>query len=222
VRATGDTLASTLDSIELDHVLIAVADLAVAGREIEAWHGLASIEGGHHPAWGTANRIVPLGDTYLELIAVIDASKAAKTEVGRWVASGASTTGSPLGWVVRTSQLEEIAGRLNLPIHIGSRTTPAGDVLRWRTAGTDQAAAEPSLPFFIEWDPETPFPGRTAIRHRVGNPRIARVVLDTDVHRLARWLGEHHLPIDVHPGKPAVIEIHITTDAGEVVLGPRN
>ena len=56
--------------MELDHVLIAVADLAAAAREIEARHGLASIDGGRHPAWGTANRIVPLGDSYLELVAL--------------------------------------------------------------------------------------------------------------------------------------------------------
>ncbi len=218
-RGKGAKLASTLDSIELDHVLIAVTDLAVAGREIEARYGLASIEGGRHPSWGTANRIVPLGDTYLELIAVVDPAKAAETDVGRWVASGASSTGRPLGWTVRTSRLDEIARRLNLAIHAGSRTMPAGAVLRWRSAGMDQAIAEPSLPFFIEWDPETPHPGQTAIRHRAGNARIANVVVDADPGLLASWLGEHHLPIDLRPGKPAVTEIHITSDAGEVVLG---
>ncbi|HEY8839814.1 MAG TPA: VOC family protein [Candidatus Dormibacteraeota bacterium] len=54
----------------LDHVLIAVADLAAAAREIEARHGLASIDGGRHSAWGTANRIVPVGDSYLEQFAL--------------------------------------------------------------------------------------------------------------------------------------------------------
>ena len=49
-----------------------MSDLAAAAREIEARHGLASIEGGRHPGWGTANRIVPLGSSYLELVAVID------------------------------------------------------------------------------------------------------------------------------------------------------
>src|SRR5829696_3110347 len=45
----------------LDHGLIAVADLAAAAREIEARHGLASVEDGRQPDWGTAPRIVPLG-----------------------------------------------------------------------------------------------------------------------------------------------------------------
>lgn len=116
--------------MELDHVLIAVADLAAAGRELEVRHGLSSIEGGRHPAWGTANRIVPLGDSYLELVAIVDAAKAAESAFGRWVASSASNTGRPLGWAVRTSQLDEIARRLDLSINAGSRSTPGGEQLR--------------------------------------------------------------------------------------------
>jgi hypothetical protein len=53
---------STLDRMELDHVLIGVTDLAAAARELEARCGLVSVEGGSHPHWGTANRIVPLGN----------------------------------------------------------------------------------------------------------------------------------------------------------------
>jgi hypothetical protein len=91
--------------------------------------------------------------------------------------------------------------------------------VRWRTAGVDQAAAEPSLPFFIEWEKETPFPGRAAIRHRAGTPRISRLVIHGDPHRLADWLGNHQLPIVVREGTPAVTAIHISSDSGEIVIG---
>ena len=205
--------------MELDHVLIAVADLAAAGREIESRHGLASIEGGRHPEWGTANRIVPLGDSYLELVAVVDAAKAAESAFGRWVGSGASSTARPLGWAVRTYQLDELARRLDLPVHAGSRATRGGDLLRWRSAGIDQAAVEPSLPFFIEWGPQTQLPGQAAIRHRAGAASIARLVLVADPGRLADWLGNHQLPIVVRAGSPAVTTIYISSDAGEIVLG---
>ncbi len=205
--------------MEIDHVLIAVADLADAARELETRHGLASAEGGRHPAWGTANRIVPLGDSYLELVAVVDAAKAADSIFGRWVAARASTTARPLGWAVRTHRLDEIALRLGLTVHPGSRATPAGDLLRWRGAGIDQAAAEPSLPFFIEWGPQTQHPGRVGAPHSVGSARIARLVLDGDAERVATWLGAHQLPIVVRPGIPAVTAIHIATGAGEIVLG---
>src|SRR5687768_15600144 len=55
-------LAAQRHAAELDHVLVAVTDLAAAARTIEAEYGLMAEEGGRHPGWGTANRIVPLGD----------------------------------------------------------------------------------------------------------------------------------------------------------------
>jgi Glyoxalase-like domain len=58
--------------LELDHVLIAVANLNGAARDLESRHGLASVEGGRHAGWGTATRIVPLGETYLEVIWALD------------------------------------------------------------------------------------------------------------------------------------------------------
>ena len=58
---TNHRTSTTLVALEIDHVLIAVADLAAAAQEIETRYGLASIEGGRHPDWGTADRIVPLG-----------------------------------------------------------------------------------------------------------------------------------------------------------------
>lgn len=214
-----DSSASRLVVVELDHVLIAVADLLAAGRAIEAQHGLVSVEGGRHPAWGTANRIVPLGDSYLELVAVIDAARASESTFGRWVASGVSSTGQPLGWAVRTSELDRVARRLDLPVRGGSRATPDGRQLRWRSAGIDQAAVEPSLPFFIEWNAGTQLPGREPVHHLVGSASIARLVLDADPARLAAWLGNHQLPIVVRAGTPAVTGILISSDEGEIALG---
>jgi hypothetical protein len=68
--------------MQLDHVLIAVTDLAAAVEELEDRYGLAAVAGGRHPSWGTANMIVPLGETYLELVAVIDEDEAAESVFG--------------------------------------------------------------------------------------------------------------------------------------------
>ena len=160
--------------IELDHVLIAVNDLDAAGREFEARHGLASVAGGRHPGWGTANRIVPLGDTYLELVAAVDTAEAAGSPFGRWVAA---PSGRPLGWAVRTEELDVIAGRLGLAVTTGSRRRKDGQVLRWRLAGMEQAVAEAALPFFIEWGDGTPPPGRAKADHQDRPLRIEQVQL---------------------------------------------
>lgn len=204
--------------MELDHVLVAAPDLDAAARAIEARHGLRSVEGGRHPGWGTANRIVPLGATYLELVAVVDPATAAGSSFGRWVAAAASRSARPLGWAVRTGELDTVARRLGLTVHGGSRTTPTGAVLSWRTAGIDEAAAEPTLPFFIEWGPGTPFPGGAAVRHRRAPVAISTLLLGGDARRLAAWLGDHALPVVVREGRPAVDAVVLSTAGGETVL----
>src|SRR6266545_7294966 len=173
-------LTATLAALELDHVLIAVADLAAAAREIEARHGLASIEGGRHPGWGTANRIVQLGEAYLELVTVVDVTEAAQSPFGRWVAGAHPRLAKLLGWAVRTNKLDDVARRLGLTLRAGSRATRDGQLLRWRLAGIEQAAAEPSLPFFIEWGHGTPLPGRAPAAHAAGAVQIAELQLNGD------------------------------------------
>jgi hypothetical protein len=204
--------------VELDHVLIAVADLTTAAQEIEARYGLASIEGGRHPGWGTANRIVPLGETYLELIAVVDEVEAASSVFGRWVSGMRPALGRPLGWAVRTGELDDVARRLGLSVSSGSRARPDGTLLQWRSAGIERAAVDSSLPFFIEWGEGTSFPGRVAATHPVGQVEIARLILDGDAARLAEWLGDHRQPIVVRAGMPAIASIVLSGAEGEIVL----
>jgi Glyoxalase-like domain len=195
-----------------------VADLTAAGRQLEARHGLASIEGGRHPGWGTGNRIVPLGEAYLELVAVVDEAEAARSPFGSWVVQASPSPAKPLGWAVRTGELDAVARRLDLVVDAGSRVTRGGRVLRWRLAGIEQAAAEPFLPFFIEWEHGTPFPGRTPVTHRATGVEITKLQLTGDADRLGAWLGAHDLPIAVTPGSPALRSITLTGAAGETVL----
>lgn len=215
---TNHRTSTTLVALEIDHVLIAVADLAAAAQEIETRYGLASIEGGRHPDWGTANRIVPLGQTYLELVTVFDEAEAAESPFGRWVAAARPTSARPLGWAVRTHHLDDVASRLDLTVAAGSRPARDGQLLRWRVAGIEQASIEPSLPFFIEWGQGTPLPGRAPATHPAGAVLLARLRLDGDADRLAAWLGSDRLPITVRPGTPAVTSIVLTGAAAEIVL----
>lgn len=209
----------SLGRVEIDHVLIAVADLAAAAREMKEHHGLASIKGGRHPGWGTANRIVPLGETYLELVAVVDEAEARQSVFGRWVASGANISGQPIGWAVRTDDIEEVGRRLGLPVHAGSRVTPNGDRLEWRAAGMEEAAADGSLPFFIEWGAGTSFPGRALVKHPGGTPVITRILTQGNAGRLADWLDGHALPVTVSPGNPMLAGIVLSRADGAIILG---
>ena len=201
--------------IELDHVILAVPELDAAAVGLEREHGLLSVEGGRHPGWGTANRIVPLGAAYLELVAVVDPIEAEESAFGRWVAGARSTL---LGWAVRTDELDAVAERLGLPVVAGSRTTPAGDELHWRTAGFEHAAAEPSLPFFIAWGPGSPHPGDVQVAHPAGDVRLARLEVGGDPARLEGWLGPHELALTIHPGAPVLERVVLEAGAGELLL----
>jgi Glyoxalase-like domain len=184
-------------ALAIDHVLLAAPDLDAAARVLAERWGLRSVAGGRHPGFGTHNRIVPLGAAYLELVAVADSAAAAASPFGRWVA--AAKAGRPMGWAVRTGALDVVAARLGLAAQPGSRVAADGTVLTWRTAGIERAAAEPALPFFIEWGAGTPFPGAAG-----PGAGIARVLLSGDEGRLRDWLGGVALPVEVAPGRPGV------------------
>ena len=66
----------------IDHLVIACADPDAAVAELEREVGLQPGGGGRHEALGTFNRLVWLGDTYLELIGVFDRAMAERV-VGR-------------------------------------------------------------------------------------------------------------------------------------------
>jgi hypothetical protein len=94
-------------------------------------------------------------------------------------------------------------------------------MLSWRLAGIEQAAAEPSLPFFIEWAPGTPFPGDAAARHASAPVTLARLELRGDAERLAAWLGPHDFPIVCTDGAPGIARVVLKTERREIALGGR-
>ncbi len=174
--------------MELDHVVLGVADLDAAATHLRERFGLLAAPGGRHPGWGTANRVVPLGDSYVELVTVVDPVEAAHSPFGRWVA--AMLAGGPaVGWAVRTDDIAAVAARLGMQVAHGSRTTAAGARLSWQIVGIEQAAQEPGLPFFIQWGPGTPPPGRAGAGHDAGGVRLGRLVVSIDEGRLGGWVG---------------------------------
>src|SRR3954465_5030494 len=71
--------------MRIDHVIYATADLDGAAARIETDLGLPAVGGGRHEGLGTHNRIVPLGEGYLELLAIADAEEAAASDLRRAV-----------------------------------------------------------------------------------------------------------------------------------------
>lgn len=202
--------------LRIDHVLLPVRDLALAAVEIEARYGLASVEGGRHPAWGTANRIVPLGDTYLELVVVADPEVADRSAFGQWVAS--ATPGRLLGWAVRTDSIEAVGRRLGQPIVRGFRAAPGGGLITWRSVGIDVAPREPGLPFFIQRGDGVPFPGAAAVNHRGGAARLKLLSVAADRERLDVWLGDRDVPLVVVTDPSGALALTLTRGQEDFTL----
>ncbi len=67
----------------IDHIIIGVHGLDKAAAQFGQKLGLLASGGGIHPTGGTANRIIVIGDTYLELIAVNLPAEAQQSMVER-------------------------------------------------------------------------------------------------------------------------------------------
>ena len=124
--------------LAIDHVIVAVTDCDRAGSDLLVEHGLASLLGGRHPGHGTRNRIVPLGSSYLELMAVIDEAEAAGSPMGRWVIQQRTTNLVPAALCLRTEDIGTIAGHLGLTPLAMTRTRTDG--VTWR--GTSSVSKE--------------------------------------------------------------------------------
>jgi len=205
--------------LRLDHVVYAVPDLDEAAVRFREEFGLDSTEGGRHERWGTANRIVPLGDQYLELVAALDEPVAAETAFGRGVLERASEGGGWFTIAVATDEIESVASRLALDIGTGSRTRPDGEVVRWRMAGLEDPRREPWMPFFLTWDiPAELHPGRARAGHGVRAEGIGWVAVGGDAERLRDWLGGEELPIRVTDDEPGIHRVAISTPDGELAI----
>ena len=204
--------------LEIDHVVIAVTDLEASAKDFDLRFGLTATEGGRHPSWGTANRIIPLGATFLELVTVVDGAQAAVSAFGRLILKAMTSSGRLCGWAVRTDGLERIAERLNLEVANGSRLRGDGSELRWRIAGIDRVATDLELPFFIEWASYMDQPSLAPVAHRAGDVRLQEITLSGDADRLHVWLGTRDLPISVVPGHLGVVSITLASDQGGFVL----
>jgi Glyoxalase-like domain len=199
----------------IDHVIVCLPDLEESARVWEQEHGLSSLPGGRHTGLGTGNRIVPLGEQYIELLAVLDESEALATSFGRWAKSRVdSFPGRPAAMCLRTEHLDDIAVRNTLVISEMSRLRPDGAVLGWRMAGLEQGLAL-GLPFFIQWEIEPDlYPGRDA-PDQTGS--IDEVVLGGDQASFDDWAGP--VPgVSVVPGDPGIVRVVLTTPAGSVVI----
>jgi hypothetical protein len=159
-------------AVVLDHVLIPVLDLEQAARDFGNRYGLDVQPGGRHPGVGTANHLVPLGTTYLELIAVVDEEEAQGSARSLRVLDSARSGRPFAAWAARTESIDSLRQRLAAegwslpPPQAGARVRPDGVRLEWRSQELADLRQPSVLPFVIEWNvPPGAHPAEAAAAH---------------------------------------------------------
>jgi len=209
----------------IDHLVIAVPDPDAAAADLEAALGIAATGGGRHEQAGTFNRLIFLGDTYLELIGVWDRALASGHPIGA-AALAALDAGTPglVTWAIATDGARREVAALRaagsaigdaLP---GERIRQDGGVIRWHVAAAAPLAAD-RPPFLIEHELAGPEWGDEARRARAafvhpfgGQARVVGLELavahpDEVAAELARTVGVAFRPA---PGaEPGDQEAHL-------------
>jgi hypothetical protein len=173
--ATSGMLSTRVDAQKLtpavravDHLLLGAPDLDSGIAWIEKMTSVRAVVGGSHPGRGTRNALLSLGRRqYLEIIAPdpaqttltfpIDLRKLAAPRLVNWAAVSTN--------VESLAKQAAATGQQTMGPRDGSRVTPDGKTLEWRTLGVVHKLATDDvdpIPFFIEWGAGTVHPSQTA------------------------------------------------------------
>jgi catechol 2,3-dioxygenase-like lactoylglutathione lyase family enzyme len=137
----------------LDHIIIGVHDLAQAEAIFSQKLGLAVSGGGIHPSGGTANRIIVIGDTYLELITVRAPQEAQQSMLDRL-----NKGDGYLNFVLSSDNIEADSAAMaqrGVPIigpKAGQLRSPDGKVRGWSRTDVERPDLTQHYPFIIQHD----------------------------------------------------------------------
>ena len=205
--------------LTLSQVIVGVNDLDAATERFRAM-GFAVLDGGVHPGVGTANRVIPLGGQYVELLGVVAPDQAREHEYGRSLLRAISDGDRLVRWSLRTDDIASVADRLGIDVEARRRVRPDGELLTWRAAGLDLALADATLPFFMQWDRAEQYPGATPATHENGARRVSSlVVAPRDAERFAAWTAGADAPLRIETaGEPGLWSVSVESGRGEIVI----
>lgn len=136
--------------LRLDHLAVSARSLDEGVAAIEAALGVTMAGGGQHPAMGTHNRLLSLGDLYLEVIAVDPAAPAPGRP--RWFDLD-RFTGPPrlTTWIAATEDME--AALAAGPPGWGAPMALARGDYRWQMAVPEDGRLpfDGTCPALIQW-----------------------------------------------------------------------
>jgi len=198
----------------IDHVVIACSDPDAAAAEIETRLGLQATGAGRHTALGTFNRLIWLGDSFIELIGVEARKLAEASWVGRPVIAAADAGGGLATWAAATSRISAEVATLQAggseieESRAGERIRPDGQVVRW-TLAVAPPLGPLAPPFLIEhdltaaeWSPADRAE-REAQRHPIGGP-VRFEVLELPAPDIPLATRRYLRTLGIGPSRPSL------------------
>jgi len=203
----------------LSQIIFGVRDLGAATDRFRGL-GFEVLDGGVHPGVGTANRVIPLGAQYIELLGVVLPEAAEGSEYGRALMRATAAGDCLVRWSLRTDAIDDVAARLEIGVEHRQRKRPDGELLTWRAAGLDLALADATLPFFMQWDRDEQYPGVMAPAHPNGARGVtALAVTPRDPARFHAWTEDADAPVRVvERAQPGLWDVTVETDRGELTI----
>ncbi|MFN4192610.1 MAG: VOC family protein [Tabrizicola sp.] len=151
--------------LALDHLAVSALSLEEGADWVEQALGVPLAGGGKHPHMGTHNRLLSLGDLYLEVIAIDPA--APRPVHPRWFDLD-RFRGPPrlTNWICRTDDLDSALAEA--PPGTGTATDLQRGDYRWRFAvpATGRLPFDDRFPALIQWQGEL-HPARTLRDHGI-------------------------------------------------------
>jgi catechol 2,3-dioxygenase-like lactoylglutathione lyase family enzyme len=168
----------------LDHIIIGVNNLEQAARTFSEKLGLTVSGGGNHPEGGTANRIIVIGDTYIELIAIRNPAEAQESMVER-LAKGDGYLNFVLASddIQADSAVMKQRGITIIGPREGKLTSADGRTRGWMRTDVERPDLTQHYPFLIQHDSTGEerrarlAGGKTPPEHPLGATKILGVTL---------------------------------------------
>jgi len=205
---------------KIDHIIFGCSDINEGIAIIHNKLGIDAPIAGRHPAFGTINALLSLGEgTYFEIIAPDPERKSKKIPD----IFGLDQLKKPglIGWMVKDNDPEKTIESLSKAgfqmgdLISGVRERPDGSIVSWQLTNPSIRLIEGFIPFLIQWGKQTIHPSQVT-------PKGCNLVDLQVFHPMAKRLNEVYriinLPIEAVESEDAFFRASIDCPNGQIIL----
>jgi Glyoxalase-like domain len=222
--------------IKVDHVALAVRNLYEGFMDFRRETGLEVIEGGYFPAFGIANKLIPLGrSTFIEIEATIDYRAGMKSLMGKWFYDVAENGAKWVGLCLRVgdlAELEEVGARLGTAVYVDAANVVDGVAYEssYFMANGEKHPPQPRTPDASVWKQGLPtffvmdmtnHVGNVEMPHKHKTDGFAWLEIGGTEKQAQDWIGVH--PDELHircngKSRLGLYAVAIKTEGDDIVV----